>query len=383
MATDVFAIQENGALLEMSEAPYVSEDDFQFLLEQYPNLLAGDQIDSSAPRRWLLVKLEMDAPDTKSKGDRWSVDHLFLDQDAVPTLVEVKRSSDTQIRREVVGQMLDYATNAVSYLSAEKIRGFYEQTCKDNGVDAEQHLQEVLDDEETNLETYWQRLQKNLKAGRVRMLFVADHIPNELRRIVSFLNEQMSPAEVLAVEIKQYAGKGLKALVPKVIGQTAQMSKKSTAPRETRQWVEETFLRVLESENGLPALAAIKRLLSWAKQQQLEIAWDKGVKSGSFIPFVITGGQRYRLFRDWSEDSLEIYFKFLRDQTPFSEPDLFAEMLDKLYSIPGIESAKAEWREEFVRIEYATLSEDSLDAFIAFYSWVVARLREGRTNRDF
>src|SRR5262249_3604083 len=31
----------------------------------------------------------------------WSVDHLFLDQDAVRTLVEVKRGSDTRIRREV------------------------------------------------------------------------------------------------------------------------------------------------------------------------------------------------------------------------------------------------------------------------------------------
>jgi hypothetical protein len=34
-----------------------------------------------------------------------------FDQNAVPTLVEVKRSSDTRIRREVVGQMLDYAAN--------------------------------------------------------------------------------------------------------------------------------------------------------------------------------------------------------------------------------------------------------------------------------
>jgi hypothetical protein len=31
----------------------------------------------------------------------------------VPTLLEVKRSSDTRIRREVVGQMLDYAANGV------------------------------------------------------------------------------------------------------------------------------------------------------------------------------------------------------------------------------------------------------------------------------
>jgi hypothetical protein len=38
-----------------------------------------------------------------------------LDQDAIPAIVEVKRSTDTRIRREVVGQMLDYAANSVVY----------------------------------------------------------------------------------------------------------------------------------------------------------------------------------------------------------------------------------------------------------------------------
>jgi hypothetical protein len=61
------------------------------------------------PRRFLLVRREAPVPDRENGGIRWSIDHLFLDQDAIPTLVEVKRSSDTRIRREVVGQMLDYA----------------------------------------------------------------------------------------------------------------------------------------------------------------------------------------------------------------------------------------------------------------------------------
>jgi hypothetical protein len=57
-----------------------------------------------------------------SGGGRWSVDHLFLDQEAIPTLVEVKCSSDSRIRREVVGQMLDYAANAVVYWPIETVR---------------------------------------------------------------------------------------------------------------------------------------------------------------------------------------------------------------------------------------------------------------------
>jgi hypothetical protein len=44
----------------------------------------------------------------------------------VPTLVEVKRSSDTRIRREVVGQMLDYAANAVVYWPLERLRATFE-----------------------------------------------------------------------------------------------------------------------------------------------------------------------------------------------------------------------------------------------------------------
>lgn len=38
------------------------------------------------------------------------------------------------------------------------------------------------------------------------MVFVVDLIPNELKTIVEFLNEQMDPADVLAVEINQYIG---------------------------------------------------------------------------------------------------------------------------------------------------------------------------------
>lgn len=48
------------------------------------------------------------------------MDHLFVDQDAIPTLVEVKRSSDTRIRREVVGQLLEYSVPWDSLLAASQ-----------------------------------------------------------------------------------------------------------------------------------------------------------------------------------------------------------------------------------------------------------------------
>jgi hypothetical protein len=100
------------------------------LLAHHPSLLAGDQIDRAEPRRWVLIAREIGLPSEEEGSDRWSVDHLFLDQDGIPTIVEVKRSTDSRIRREVIGQMLDYAANGVRYWPVEILRARFEKTCE-------------------------------------------------------------------------------------------------------------------------------------------------------------------------------------------------------------------------------------------------------------
>ena len=100
MADDVIFMRNKDGLVELPSTSYDAEEILQELLEKYPQLLAGFQMNRGDPRRFLLVKREAPVAD-------WSLDHLFIDQSSIPTLVEVKRSSDTRIRREVVGQMLD------------------------------------------------------------------------------------------------------------------------------------------------------------------------------------------------------------------------------------------------------------------------------------
>lgn len=126
MYPGIFLIQSNGELIEMNETHYDSEDLLQKLLADYPSLLAGNQIDPTAPRKWLFIERESGVP--SSGVGRFSADHLFLDQDAIPTIVEVKRSSDLRIRRQVVGQMLDYAANAVVYWPVELMRERFAKT---------------------------------------------------------------------------------------------------------------------------------------------------------------------------------------------------------------------------------------------------------------
>jgi len=62
MTGGINLVGDSDELVEMSETSCDSEDILQELLAKYPNLLAGDQMDSDSPRRRLLVSREMGLP---------------------------------------------------------------------------------------------------------------------------------------------------------------------------------------------------------------------------------------------------------------------------------------------------------------------------------
>ena len=183
------------------------------MIEKHPEILAGEQINPENPRKWILVSREMGVTLDDGRG---RLDHLYIDQDGIPTFLEVKRGTDTRIRREVVGQMLDYAANGTQFWSIKDICTAYEQ----NTIDGESNSLSGIGVEDED--AFWQNVDINLRNGRVRLLFVADIIPTSLQAIIEFLNKQMRDTEVYGLEIKQFVGKdGSKTLVPTLIGRTA------------------------------------------------------------------------------------------------------------------------------------------------------------------
>jgi hypothetical protein len=164
--------------VSLAAAPYEAEAVLQALLEHHPQLLAGYQMSRGDPRRFLLVCRETPVADHEGGGGRWSIDHVFVDQDGVPTLVEVKRSADTRIRREVVGQMPDYAANGVRYWGDGALQQMFERTCALAGQDPAVVLEETVCPD-TDVEDFWARAERNLRGGVLRLVFVADVIPDE------------------------------------------------------------------------------------------------------------------------------------------------------------------------------------------------------------
>lgn len=235
-------LNRGDGLIELVEQHYDAEPVLQQLLAEHPQLLAGAEIDPDEPRRFLLVRREAPVAGL-------SLDHLFLDQDAIPTLVETKRRQDTRGRREVVAQMLDYAANVATHWTAEVLREWHAHRCESSGTKPEEDLtafEHGLADDVT----FWARAGENLIAGNVRLIFVSDTIPDGLRVIVEFLNERMSPTEVLAVEVRQFLAGGDQILQARLLGQTARARETKVRSGSRRPPVISVLTEAGELEDG-------------------------------------------------------------------------------------------------------------------------------------
>ncbi|MDX3851043.1 hypothetical protein [Streptomyces sp. AK02-01A] len=221
----------------MESAGFETEAEFQKLLARHPRVLNFGSLTDGQLLRLVLVAREMRVPASVESGPAYWLDHLFVDADGVPTLVEVKRASDTRIRREVVGQMLDYAANGARYWPAALLQRSFEETCQADDRSLDEAYGELLG--ERTPEDFWAAVEERLAAGHMRLLFVANRIPLELRAIVEFLNRRMRQTEVYAVELTQYRGGGdLRVLVPRVPGHVATAAKspsdRRNAPKTSR-----------------------------------------------------------------------------------------------------------------------------------------------------
>jgi len=377
MSSNIFLVHDNGELLEMQESQYDSEDRLQELLATHPNLLAGDQMNREEPRRWVLVSREVGLPSEEGGIDRWSVDHLFLDQDGIPTIVEVKRSSDTRIRREVIGQMLEYAANAVTYWPLETLRSRLEATCAARGIDPAVQLTRLLAGTTTE-EQFWEAVQTNLQAGRVRMVFVADVIPSELRRVVEFLNSQMNPAEVLAVEVRQYAGPQQRVLVPRVIGQTEQAVARKTSGRASgRQWDEASFLETLEAKTDAAVAGVARRMIAWGKELGLRLWWGRGRFDGSCYLILDHDSRPNWTYTIWTNGDVMLEMRSMKNTPYFADPEMRLALIRKLNEIPGV--AMSEDRKDGIpSFPIAVLAEDqSLQRFLGIFEEIIRDIRAG------
>ena len=225
----IFLRDAAGQLNRLSESPYAAEDDLQRLLPTTPISSPGTR--STRTSSPLVAGQARGRRAVERRRERPLVDRPPLSRSGCRS--DLGRG---QAKHRQPNPARSCRPNAG--LRGEQHRllvaGGHSRAVRSGGWspkadDPDEVIGEFLQD--GDVEAFWQAAKHNLQAGRVRMIFVADVIPRELRRIVEFLNGQMDPAEVLAIEVRQFSGEDVTA--PRPSGGRAD---RRSAPGERRRW---------------------------------------------------------------------------------------------------------------------------------------------------
>jgi len=304
-------LMEKDSKTEPLERVFCQNEDkeLQQLLENNLDLLPGDQISPGQDLRWLLIKREMPVVNPASGEAGLSIDFLLADQYGVPTLVECKRQKDGRSRREVVGQMLEYAASGRHYWEASDLRSNAQSTAVDEAKLIEKL--KVLTESDVTPQDFFLSVEQNLQKSKMRCIFFLDDSPLELRSIVEFLNGQMKDMELLIVEARLYQKENSRIVVPWVFGFTeeARVAKRESKAETVRASVvkgEVAFWDAAEDalrEEGEGWVNRLRELIaSVAKIPGCELTWLRSCTVS--LPYVVPG----KILLGFRKDaSLELY----------------------------------------------------------------------------
>jgi len=236
------------------------EDALQTLLQKYPEVIPGAQISPTqdSPPRFMLLRREMPI-------GNWSLDHLYVDQYGILTLIETKLTENPEARREVVGQIIEYAANATTAWASGKLRQYATEFWSNQGKSFENVVLETFGD--IDIENLWELIEDNLAHNRIRLIITADDIRPEVRRMIEFLNREMQNTEVLGLELRAY-GDDIESLVlvPRVIGQTQSSVDRRMSGTGIVLWTFERLLKYFRESLDDETIVLLK-ILEWAQKK--------------------------------------------------------------------------------------------------------------------
>jgi hypothetical protein len=183
-------------------------------------------------------------------------------------------------------------------------------------------------------------------------------------------------ADVIALEVKQYVGQGVRTLVPRVIGETAAAeTRKRSAAGSGRRWDERSFFAALEERRGAEETRVARAIEEWASKQMPRFTWGKGKVDGSFIPVLDHDGQPHYPIALYTDGRVEIQFQWLT-RPPFDDHELRREFLRRLNEVPGV-SIPDDAITRRPRIPYASLGDNAaLQAFLGALDWFCETVRK-------
>ncbi len=272
-----------------------NESILQDILEKFPEVTALDELGVSEP--FLVIGREVATP-------AGYIDVLCIDGDGVLTVIETKLARNAQIRREVVGQVLEYVAQVSKWRAQEvvQVANQYFRSCETNTNQSLIELLSETTDAAGNVDpsSIYDKIDDNLRKGKMKVVIASDSIPDTLRDTISFINSY-SNFDIFVMQVKSYIKDNLQIFAPTIFGLTRKVS--SGLERDKIQWDEERFFDAL-SHLSQDKVNAIKEIYEFSP----EIRWGTGKVHGSFSYLTELEGRKITIFSVFASGDISINF---------------------------------------------------------------------------
>jgi hypothetical protein len=256
------------------------------------------------------------------------IDICVLSPNGRVTVVECKLEKNSEKRRMVVGQLIDYA----SALRSDGVKRFRETWSAKSETD----LDNYLDPDSV------QELEMSLNGGRINLCLAVDQIDEDIQRLVEYLNLITADSVMVTALQLAYAKLGsIEVLIPSTFGAEIAHAKKTGSAETSEKWTWETFIDSLVDEEDVAFASGLyQRVMAHGAMGDHQPLWF-GTKPRGSIFFHIHRA-RYAPFGLWinSSNRLNVFgtwrqWQTLRDDRRFSElAELFGQTLgQKLSSV--------------------------------------------------
>jgi hypothetical protein len=228
--------------------------------------------------------------------------------------VECKLIENNESRREVVGQIIEYAANARSVWAEGQLRKLANGQWSSgvSGIDALLESELGVED----VDEFWQKVDNNLEAGRIRLIIAGDHINSNVKRMIEYLNSEMRNTEVYGLEINCYGPDSSNVvMMTRVVGRVQAVADKRAAQqrkRARRRDVSELrdYFSSLENSDGAAVAIA---LLDWSLSASRYLAARTVTPSFKFVSHdgnnrlgVYDAGDVWVLMNDLNDDQKQL-----------------------------------------------------------------------------
>jgi len=327
-------IQDGEGVRELEEG-FASEAELQRFLMEHPDLMPLEEIRLGTPP---LLPIGWEVGVVSGAEDI-----LYIDQNGLLTVVETKLGRNSEARREVVGQILEYAAQMSAWTSADVERQAERFFASHQGpqeywdLTLEKALERFIQPTgevpgQLSYEDFLQAIQTGIDRGHFRLIIAIDEPPEPLLKTVEFVNRFSERFEMYLAQLKRFRdlAKEQNIFVPGLFGKvaTARPTDRTRTP-----WDEGKFFEHLTASNDAQTVESIteayRRFQEWAD----EGLWGSGKTYGSFNLVVRVGAARVNLATITTRGDLSVNFGWMQSKIP---QELIGSLVEELNAIDGL-----------------------------------------------